>query len=388
MALVVSTKAAMAVRRGHPWVYRDQLRGDLSRHQPGDAATLHDAEGAVLGRALLEPGSPLVARVWSRTSGKPLDTRFLLERLDQALSLRRALDLGDTDAYRLVHGEGDRTPGIVLDRYADHAVLRLDGGALEPHLEGLTRGLEERLARIGVRTLLRRRTEKNAAVKAEVLFGDLPKTPIGVREHGVPYEVDLVRGQKTGAFLDQRENRVRVGALARGRRVLNLFSYAGGFSLHAALGGAKKVTSVDVASGAHATAQASFKRAGVDPTAHAFVTADVWSFLDRAKERNERWDLVVCDPPNMAPSAATHARALTSYRKLHAACAAVLAEGGVLCAASCSSHVSLEDFLQTLTDDTLGRDDLRLTEIRGAAGDHPVLPGFPEGRYLEFCVLR
>jgi len=385
---VVSTKAAMAVRRGHPWVYRDQLRGDLSRHQAGDPVTLHDAEGAVLGRALLEPGSALVARVWSRSSGKPLDARFLLERIDQAFALRRALELGDTDAYRLVHGEGDRAPGIVLDRYADHAVLRLDGGALEPYLEALARGLEERLARIGVRTLLRRRTEKNAAVKVEVLHGALPTAPIGVREHGVAYEVDLVRGQKTGAFLDQRENRVRVGALARGRRVLNLFSYAGGFSLHAALGGAKKVTSVDVAAGAHATAQASFKRAGVDPTAHAFVTADVWSFLDRARERNERWDLVVCDPPNMAPSAATQGRALTAYRKLHGACAAVLAEGGILCAASCSSHVSLEEFLQTLTDDSLGRDDLRLTEIRGAAADHPVLPGFPEGRYLELCVLR
>lgn len=387
MALVVSTKAAAAVRRGHPWVFRDQLRGDLGRHVAGDPVTLHDEQG-VLGRAILEPASPLVARVWSRSGGAPLDARFLVERLAAAVALRAGLDLGDTDAYRLVHGEGDRAPGVVVDRYADHAVVRLDGAALERWLPELARGLAGLLAPLGVRTLLRRRTEKGAKEKIEVLVGEAPRGPVVVREHGVPYEVDLVRGQKTGAFLDQRENRVRVGALARGRRVLNLFSYTGGFSLHAALGGASHVTSVDVAAGAHATAQASFKRAALDPTRHAFVTADVFSFLERAAEKKERWDLVVCDPPNMAPSAATRGRALTSYRKLHAACAAVLARGGILCAASCSSHVTLEDFLSTLTDDALGRTDLRVTEIRGAAADHPVLPGFPEGRYLELCVLR
>jgi 23S rRNA (cytosine1962-C5)-methyltransferase len=276
----------------------------------------------------------------------------------------------------------------VVDRYGAYAVVRLDGGALERWLPALADGLGGLLAPLGVRTLLRRRTEKGATEKVEVLVGEAPKAPVAVREHGVPYEVDLLRGQKTGAFLDQRENRVRVGALSRGRRVLNLFSYTGGFSLHAALGGATHVTSVDVAAGAHVTAQASFKRAGVDPARHAFVAADVFGFLERAVAKGERWDLVVCDPPNMAPSAATRGRALTSYRKLHAACAAVLARGGVLCAASCSSHVSLDDFLGTLTDDALGRADLRVTEIRGAAADHPVLPGFPEGRYLELCVLR
>jgi 23S rRNA (cytosine1962-C5)-methyltransferase len=203
----------------------------------------------------------------------------------------------------------------------------------------------------------------------------------------MPFLVDLARGQKTGAFLDQRENRRRVREMARGRRVLNLFSYAGGFSMAAALGGATHVTSVDVAAAAHATAQASFRAAGLDPSAHAFVTADAFAFLDGARARRETWDLVVSDPPSFAPSEKAVPRALSAYRKLHAACAAVLAPGGTLCAASCSSHVGAEAFLSTLDDAALGRDDLRLLALHGAGPDHPTLPAFPEGRYLKFAVL-
>jgi 23S rRNA (cytosine1962-C5)-methyltransferase len=199
--------------------------------------------------------------------------------------------------------------------------------------------------------------------------------------------VDLARGQKTGAFLDQRENRARVGEMAAGRRVLNLFSYAGGFSLFAAARGAAHVTSVDVAAAAHATAQASFRASGVDPGKHAFVTADVTAFLDRARKKGDTWDLVISDPPSFAPSEKAVPRALAAYRALHAACAAVLSPGGTLCAASCSSHVGMDAFLSTLDDASLGRSDLRVLELRGAGPDHPTLPAFPEGRYLKFVVL-
>jgi 23S rRNA (cytosine1962-C5)-methyltransferase len=208
-----------------------------------------------------------------------------------------------------------------------------------------------------------------------------------VRELGVPFVVDLAHGQKTGAFLDQRDNRARVGELAGGRRVLNLFSYAGGFSVHAARGGATHVTSVDVAAAAHATAQASFRAAGVDPSRHAFATADVRAFLDAAAGRGERWDLVISDPPSYAPSEKARPRALAAYRALHAACAKVLAPGGILCAASCSSHVDAEAFATTLDDEVLGDRGLSMLELRGAGADHPTLPAFPEGRYLKFAVL-
>jgi 23S rRNA (cytosine1962-C5)-methyltransferase len=201
-------------------------------------------------------------------------------------------------------------------------------------------------------------------------------------------EVDLARGQKTGAFLDQRENRVRVRSLAAGRgRVLNLFSYAGGFSIAAALGGAAEVTSVDVAAGGHASAQRSFRANGLDPSAHAFVTADVFAFLDRSKAKGDRFDLVISDPPSFAPSERAKPRAISAYRRLHGAAAAVLAEGGVLCAASCSSHVTMEDFLATLDDAALGRGDLAAREVHGQPEDHPTLAAWPEGRYLKLVVL-
>jgi 23S rRNA (cytosine1962-C5)-methyltransferase len=208
-----------------------------------------------------------------------------------------------------------------------------------------------------------------------------------VRENGVVMVVDLLRGQKTGAFLDQRDNRRRVRELARGRRVLNLFSYAGGFSTAAVLGGATHVTSVDLAQAAHATAQASMRANGIDPSAHAFVTADAFVFLETAHKKGQRWDLVVSDPPSFAPNEKSRPRALTAYRRLHGACAAVLGPRGILCASSCSSHVSAEDFATTLDDAATGRSDLSLVEMHGPPWDHPTLPAWPEGRYLKFAVL-
>ncbi len=237
---------------------------------------------------------------------------------------------------------------------------------------------------MGVRTLVHRPSDSDGAV---TLFGPAAPDRIEVREHDVPFLVDLARGQKTGAFLDQRENRRRVGALSAGRRVLNLFSYAGGFSQRAALGGATHVTSVDSAAAAHATAQASFRVAGLDPRAHSFVTADAFSFLADAKKKRERWDLVVSDPPSFAPNEKSVARALTAYRSLHRACADVLAPGGIFCAASCSSHVPMEMFLSTLDDAATGSDTLRVVETHGPPPDHPTIAAWPEGRYLKLIVL-
>lgn len=279
-------------------------------------------------------------------------------------------------------------PGLVVDRYDSVAVMKTDGVAAGAHAEEFARALWPKLSRAGVSTLVHRVGTKGQQPRLEILRGEPPPATIDVREHGVPFVVDLAQGQKTGAFLDQRENRRRVGEISRGRRVLNLFSYAGGFSLRAALGGASHVTSVDIAARAHATAQASFRLAGVDPTANAaFVTAEVHAFLDAAKGRGETWDLIVSDPPSFAPSEKAVPRALSAYRALHRACVDVLSPGGILCAASCSSHVDAGMFMQTLDDAALGGRELSVVELSGAGVDHPCVPAFPEGRYLKFAVL-
>jgi 23S rRNA (cytosine1962-C5)-methyltransferase len=402
--LVVVRAASEEVRRGHPWVWRTAVKTGLERVRAGEVVELRTAEGASLGYGIAEPESPIAVRVWvtsgasAGTGSAPLlDGALVDTRLASAFALReRVFADGSTTAYRLLHGEGDRMPGFVVDRYANVAVLRLDGAGAEAFADVVVPRLWAALPRIGVTTLVRREADgaKGQAgpqTKFSLLYGAEPAATIEVKEHGVPFVVDLARGQKTGAFLDQRENRKRVEELVRGlprqKRVLNLFSYAGGFSLRAAIGGATKVTSVDIATAAHATAQASFKLAGVDAKVHETVTADAFAFLAEAKKAKRTWDLVVSDPPSFAPSEKALPRAVQAYRALHRACADVLADGGIFCAASCSSHVDGRTFAETLDDTALGRSDLRLVRMDGPGEDHPTLPAWPEGRYLKFAVL-
>jgi len=385
-ALRLTRSSAASVRRGHPWVYREGFvrAPDLAS---GTVVTLVDEEDTHLGVGLYDAQSPIAARVFALEG--LIDPHTLLIRLEQAFRRRDTFVGPNTTAYRLCNGEGDHLPGLVIDKYGHVAVVRLDGEHLLSWLDALVPPLAKSLAARGVTSLALRRARDEAGDKrTRTLAGDEPPDRLVVYEHGMAMEVDLAHGQKTGAFLDQRDNRALIRSLARGRaRVLNLYSFAGGFSVAAALGGAKHVTSVDIASAAHASAQRSFRENNLDPTAHAFVAADAFAFLEAAARRGDRYDLIISDPPSFAPNEKTKPRALGAYRKLHAALAKVLDRGGVLCAASCSSHVSTEEFVGTLDQATLGRDDLSLVSIHGHAPDHPTLPAWSEGRYLKKVVL-
>jgi 23S rRNA (cytosine1962-C5)-methyltransferase len=383
-ALNLSARAAEPVRRGHPWVYREQILDGNGLVDGEDVRLV--LRGATVGRGLASASGPIAVRAW-RHHDAPVGAELFRERLTSAVALRTRLFDESTDAFRVVHGEGDRMPGLVVDRYGATCVVVLDDAALRAHVSTLVPAIADATRALGVRSVLLR-SGRGADKRVELAAGEPPDMRPCVRERGVPFFVDLDKGQKTGAFLDQRDNRARVGALARGRSVLNLFSYAGGFSLHAALGGATKVTSVDVAAQGHATAQESFKRAGVSPSPHEFVTQDCFAFLEQAHKREQKWDLVVSDPPSFAPNEKSVPNALASYRSLHRACAAVLAPGGIFCAASCSSHVAAEAFASTLDDASLETDALRMVALHGAPEDHPMLAAFPEGRYLKFAILE
>jgi 23S rRNA (cytosine1962-C5)-methyltransferase len=387
--VVLRTAGVRAVERGHPWIYKDAVaRAPNLDH--GEIVLVGEDKKKV-GVGLYDSESPLAVRVWSPSTHAP-PSRLLLERLQGCVRIRGELFESDTTAFRVAHGEGDRVPGIVIDRYGDVCVVKPDGRAAETLVRDHVKVIVEALAPFGLSALVLRQREQ----EAEALFGGLPQGPLDVLEHGVPFKVDVLRGQKTGAFLDQRENRRRIGQIVRAKAtasgagtvtVLNLFSYAGGFSIHAARAGAI-TTSVDIAAAAHKTAMDSFRLAGLPPKGHTFATADAFVFLERAAAEGKSWDVVISDPPSFAPNAKSLPRAISAYRKLHGACVKVLAKGGVFCAASCSSHVDATAFATTLDDQALGRADLRIAESFGPPADHPTLAAWPEGRYLKFFVLR
>jgi 23S rRNA (cytosine1962-C5)-methyltransferase len=385
--VTVEAGAAAAIAKGHPWVFRDAVANVRGNAETGSFVRVTNKAGDALGVALYDARSAIALRMFGRDPKGALDARTIVRRAEAAFR-RRRFDHAVTNAYRLLHGEGDRVPGLVIDRYGDVAVVRTDGDAMASWLDRLIEPLSRSLGAIGVRSLLARVEASANERKTRLLWGEPAPDAVLVREHGMAMEVDLAFGQKTGAFLDQRENRKRVRELAAGkRRVLNLFSYAGGFSIAAALGGAGEVTSVDNAPRAHGTAQRSFRENGLDPKPHRFVTADVFTFLEESKKRGERFDLVISDPPSFAPNEKSKKRALGAYAKLHRACVEVVAAGGLFCASSCSSHIGMEEFLGTLDDAALGSGDWVLEGAFGSPADHPTLAAFPEGRYLKFCIF-
>jgi len=372
------------LRAGHPWIWRDALAP--VRLPAGSVVDVVDAGGRFLARGLFDPGSPIAVRVYTLDAAQPLDGALVDRRLADAAQLRLSvIDLDTTDAYRLCNGEGDRLPGVVVDRYASTAVVRFDGAAAATLSDHVVHAVLRLGAPLGITSVYER--ARHGA--GRVLAGDEPPEVVEVRESGLRLGVDVKRGQKTGTFLDQRDNRLAIRRFAAGIDVANLFSYTGGFSLSAALGGARRVTSVDQAPAALEAARADFTRNGVDPEQHGFERAEVFEWLAQAAAQRRRFGLMVVDPPSFAPSEKSLKGALSAYRDLFERSLSLVEPGGLLAAASCSSHVDLEAFLAALRDagERAGV-ALRVLEVRGQPPDHPTTPAFKEGRYLKFVVLR
>jgi 23S rRNA (cytosine1962-C5)-methyltransferase len=374
-----------SIRNGHPWIYADALAAVPGLHT-GATVDVVNKDGRFVARGLYDARSPIAVRVATLDAAQALDEAFLRARVASALRARRGVvDPATTDAFRWLNGEGDFLPGVVVDVYGPVAVLRLDGDAVRAWREPLVRVIAELGRPLAIACVY----ERSRGGKGERLWGDPPPSPVEIREHAVRFAVDVERGQKTGFFLDQRQNRQAIRPFARDGEVANLFSYTGGFSVNAALAGARRVVTVDSAAGAIADARVNFQLNGLDPERHEFAVDDAFAWLDRTHAAGRRFALVISDPPSFAPSEKALQKALTAYRDLHARCLALVGEGGVLAAASCSSHVTMDAFVGTLRDAAdKARRPLRLLELRGQPGDHPSLPSFPEGRYLKFVLCR
>jgi 23S rRNA (cytosine1962-C5)-methyltransferase len=391
-ALELRKDLARHLRAGHPWVFRKAIER-APRGLPAGAIVDVVENGRFVARGYHDPHSAIAVRILTREAAEAVDADFWRRRVQRALALRREL-VRDTTAYRMVHGESDGLPGVVADRYDRFAVLKLYSAGLVPHRGAIVEALRqagEDLAGVFGRDEVPHDEEDDAAApQGKVLWGAEPPERIACVEHGMTLLVDVRRGQKTGTFLDQRENRALVRAMAAGRGdALNLFSYTGGFSVAAALGGARHVVSVDVDRDAIALARENFRANGLDPADHAFAADDAFDLLARYKREGRRFDLVVCDPPAFAKSQRAVEGALAGYASLNRAALAVLAPGGLLVTASCSARVSADEFYDAVKEAAFkARVELQLVEERRQPPDHPVSPQFKEGRYLKCLVYR
>jgi 23S rRNA (cytosine1962-C5)-methyltransferase len=376
-----------AIKRGHPWVYGDAL-DSRPRAALGSVARLSDRRGRPLAMGYYDPDGPLSLRVCHTRPRRPLDDAWAASRLEAACQLRAGWRHSETTTgYRLFNGEGDGLPGLVCDVYGDTAVLKLDGPVAEAFWDD--QGVAQWVAQaLDVSRVYGRRRSRGGP-EGGPLVGDTPQQPVVFLENGLRFTADVVQGQKTGFFLDQRDNRARVRAWSRDRRVLNLFGYTGGFSIAALAGGADEVTTVDVAPAAVAAATAHVMANGFEASRHHAVTEDAFAFLDDAVARGRMWDLVVVDPPSFAPNKKALDKAAGAYRRLISTAAQVTEPGGLLAAASCSSHISPEGFLG-LCEEGIGGARRRATVLarHDQPIDHPTPLAFPAFRYLKFVLMR
>ncbi|EYB67468.1 hypothetical protein DEIPH_ctg040orf0032 [Deinococcus phoenicis] len=393
LRLRVSAPAEAHLRAGHPWLYESSVREQNRAGEAGELAVVYDRRDRFLALGLYDPHSPLRLRVLHVGTPVTVNEAWWAHRLDLALLRRAPLfgpvnQAGETDGYRLLNGESDGFPGAVLDRYADTLVLKLYTAAWFPHLPLLLELLAQRFPARRVVLRLSRNIEAlaQAAVlhDGQTLVGAEPDGPVIFRESGLQFEADVVRGQKTGFFLDQRENRRRVETLSRGRRVLNAFSFSGGFSLYAARGGAREVVSLDISAHALASAERNFALNPGLTARHETVQADVFEWL---AQTGRTFDLIVLDPPSLARREAEREGAIRAYAKLAADGLRRLAPGGVLVSASCSAHVSAEEFWEAVRG-AARRSGRKWRELRTSrhAPDHHA--SFPEAEYLKAIYLQ
>ena len=375
------------IKRGHAWVFRDALKKTPAA-EAGAHALLKDRKGRPLARGYYDPEGILAFRVCSTRPSEALDDPWAAQRMSRALSVRRRGVLSaSTTGYRLFNGEGDGLPGLVCDVYGDAAVIKLDGPIARAFWDA--KGIAQWVAaKVGVTTVYERMRTRGEA-EGRPLVGDAPESPVSFLEHGLRFTADLKRGQKTGFFLDQRENRARIRQWSKGARVLNLFAYTGGFSVYATAGGAEHVITVDLARPAVEAATEHMRLNGIPDAGHSEVTADVFEYLDAEASAGNTYDLVIVDPPSFAHNRQSLPGALKAYTRLATLGCRVTAPGGMFVAASCSSHVDAEAFRQVVEEGVgAARRRATLLQSHGQPPDHPTPLPMAELRYLKCLFMQ
>ncbi|AGR73585.1 class I SAM-dependent rRNA methyltransferase [Burkholderia pseudomallei] len=408
--------------RRHPWVYANAIDRVDGKPAPGATVIVRAHDGRFLARAAYSPHSQIRLRVWSFDENEPIDHAFFKRRVQRALAHRRAMISG-TDAVRLVFGEADGLPGLIVDYYVaaqvaahtgDAAARAAEGGAAAPVAPGdgegrgqlvcqfMAAGVEHwkgaivaaLVAATGCPNVYERsdvsiREKEGLEQTTGVLAGDAPPDTLIANENGVLYHVDVRNGHKTGFYVDQRENRALVAQYARDRDVLNCFCYTGGFSLAALKGGAKRVVSIDSSGDALALAQRNVAANGFDAARAQWLDADAFKTLRRLVDEGERFDLIVLDPPKFAPTRDSVDRAARAYKDINLSGLKLLRPGGLLFTYSCSGAIDMDLFQKIVGGAAAdAKVDARILKRLGAGVDHPLLTAFPEGEYLKGLLLQ
>ncbi len=381
--IFVSPRLKEQIRLGHPWIYRDAVVRAPAGLPSGAWVRVQSANQQAIG--LWDATGPIAVRLFSRSTLP--DARLIAARVEAAWQRRARLRASRqaTTAYRWLYGESDHVPGLVVDLYGDvdsgrqWAVLKSYSSSLDRVQKWVIDALQRRVQLAGI--------IDRSGEKWQLLAGVPPADDVVILENGLKFAVDVLHGQKTGFFLDQRQNRATVGAWSAGQRVLNLFSYSGGFSVYAAKAGARQVVSVDRAPAAMTTAQRNFRLNGLADDAHEFIVADVFELLETYHGQGQRFDLIITDPPSFARSKSQLPQALKAYRRLNTLAMRCLTPGGLLAASSCTAQVSPDRFRAILAQAAAdARVHFLIQHDAGHALDHPVAAHFPEARYLKFIL--
>jgi len=390
--LVLAEGRDRSIERRHPWIFSGavrELRGQGV--EKGGTVSVCSSAGKPLALAAYNPDSKITGRVWSFDPNAVLDDAFFRARITTSVKLRESLLGADAmRACRLVHGESDGLPGVVVDRYGTQLVLALTSAGAVKHRDAIARALAEVA---GVTGVFERSDADVMALEgltpvSGVLSGSEPPQRIDIEENGARFAIDVRSGHKTGFYLDQRDNRALVQKLAAGRDVLDCFCYSGGFAVNAVLGGARSVHAIDASGEALELARANLAASGQAEDAVTFERGDVFEWLRKARDGAKSFDLIVLDPPKFAPTARLAERAARGYKDINLFALKLLRPGGVLLTFSCSGGVSPELFQKIVAGAAAdARVDASIVRKLGAGSDHPVALAFPEGEYLKGLVV-
>ncbi len=380
-----------SLRRHHPWVFSGAVASVSGKPKAGDTVDIITADGKTVARAAYSPDSQIRARVWSFDPALEIDAAFFRDRVMRALAMRESLPAAKhSNALRLVHGESDGLPGLIVDRYADVLVAQFLASGVERWRDPILDALAELSGCEAIYERSDAETRKLEGLKSRSGFvrGNRNATRCPIIEHGLNFRVDVEQGQKTGFFLDQRENRQRVRTLAAGREVLDGFSYTGGFAIAALAGGARRVCAIESSKDAIEIAKENLAANPLDASKVEFIAADVFAHLRKLRDQGAHFDLVVLDPPKFAPTAAQAKNAARAYKDINLLAFKLLRPGGLLATFSCSGGVDAGLFQSIVAGAALDAGaDAKIIERFGAAADHPVALEFPEGEYLKGLLV-